>query len=434
MIMVKEVKSMLLNITINNFRSFNKEQTFSMVDSGKREYIDTLIKTTTMGKKLCVLPINIIYGANAGGKTNIFKACELLKQLFLNGTINSDNKIMKFFEAYYFMHDSRCKEIKPISLSIEFIYENNLYKYTLSILPAFSKNSTRSIVNEELFVNNIRLFKRGKDKIEISKSKNVLSYFDEKNESNIAINERQVNAKVDSSKLFLMSSFEDIIAPTLVSQIFSWFSESFHVFNELERTDITPNLSGNLDDVPLEVWMRKIITLADIGPQEFKYHKSQENDEFMLYTNYQFKSNKKIGFEAPARITESKGTLKLTDVMMPIVDAIFTGGTLLIDEFDASLHPSIVSNIITILTDLSINKKGAQLIFNTHNPIYLNKNLVRRDEITFVDKNKDFESEIYSLADYCRNDADYAKNYINGEYGAIRYVDLAEVFEDINDE
>lgn len=62
------------------------------------------------------------------------------------------------------------------------------------------------------------------------------------------------------------------------------------------------------------------------------------------------------------------------------------GATLLVDELDASLHPMIIMSFIKIFHNDEINKNGAQLIFNTHNPIFLNKNLFRRDEIKFVEK------------------------------------------------
>ena len=68
-----------------------------------------------------------------------------------------------------------------------------------------------------------------------------------------------------------------------------------------------------------------------------------------------------------------------------------------------------------------INTKGAQLIFNTHNPIFLNNSLLRRDEIKFVEKG-DTGSILYSLSDFgtngrkgVRNTEDYMKNYLYNE-------------------
>ena len=86
--------------------------------------------------------------------------------------------------------------------------------------------------------------------------------------------------------------------------------------------------------------------------------------------------------------------------MFPLViKAIMTGGTLIVDEFDASIHPMALMSIINIFHNDDINIHHAQLIFNTHNPIFLNSNLFRRDEIKFVERDDDDHySTLYSLA------------------------------------
>ena len=87
------------------------------------------------------------------------------------------------------------------------------------------------------------------------------------------------------------------------------------------------------------------------------------------------------------------------NLILPIFAAMTTGGTLFVDEFDASIHPMAIMNLINIFHNDDININKAQLIFNTHNPIFLNSNLFRRDEIKFVEYEND-SSNIYSLADF----------------------------------
>ena len=110
------------------------------------------------------------------------------------------------------------------------------------------------------------------------------------------------------------------------------------------------------------------------------------------------------------------------------------GATLVIDELDASIHPMAIMNIINIFHNDEINKKGAQLIFNTHNPIFLNKDLFRRDEIKFVEKDSN-GSIHYSLSDFgtsgskgVRNTEDYMTNYFMNKYGAIQDIDFSDIF------
>jgi hypothetical protein len=125
--------------------------------------------------------------------------------------------------------------------------------------------------------------------------------------------------------------------------------------------------------------------------------------------------------------------------MFPLViRALLTGGTLVVDEFDASIHPMALMSIINIFHNDEINKKHAQLIFNTHNPIFLNSNLFRRDEIKFVERDEEtHKSILYSLSDFgtagkdgVRKNEDYMKNYFISRYGAIRNIDLTPIFEE----
>ena len=124
--------------------------------------------------------------------------------------------------------------------------------------------------------------------------------------------------------------------------------------------------------------------------------------------------------------------------MFPLViRAMQTGGTLVIDEFDASIHPKALMSIINIFHNDDLNVNHAQLIFNTHNSIFLNSNLFRRDEIKFVERNDETqESILYSLSHFgtsgdngVRKHEDYMKNYFINEYGAIKDIDFTSIFE-----
>ena len=116
-----------------------------------------------------------------------------------------------------------------------------------------------------------------------------------------------------------------------------------------------------------------------------------------------------------------------------------TGATLVVDEFDASIHPMALMNILNIFHNDEINIHHAQLIFNTHNPIFLNSNLLRRDEIKFAERDGDsHQSTIYALSDFgtagengVRKNEDYLKNYFISRYGAIKDIDFTPIFEEL---
>jgi uncharacterized protein len=106
-----------------------------------------------------------------------------------------------------------------------------------------------------------------------------------------------------------------------------------------------------------------------------------------------------------------------------LYDVLENGWTLFVDELDASLHPLLVRYIVELFHNRKINPKGAQLIFNTHDTTLMDGSLFRRDQIWFVEKDRQGCSHLYPLLDYSpRKDEALAKGYLLGRYGAIPFL------------
>jgi len=108
----------------------------------------------------------------------------------------------------------------------------------------------------------------------------------------------------------------------------------------------------------------------------------------------------------------------------PVLDALDSGGLLVVDEIDRSLHPHLTAQLVRLFRDWEINNKGAQLVFTTHDATLLGKNfgdqILGRDEIWFVEKNLHQATELFSLADFkARNEDNIERRYLTGTYGAI---------------
>ncbi len=175
-----------------------------------------------------------------------------------------------------------------------------------------------------------------------------------------------------------------------------------------------------------------IIGSAFIYVQDAKTHSPQLMSLFQ--TNDQ---ENPYGLDADQ--IESVGTLRLISIMPAVISALEKGAVLVMDELDASLHPMIVMNLISIFHNDEVNTRRAQLIFNTHNPIYLSHKLLRRDEIKFVERDKETKSSnLYALSDFkangeasVRKTSDYMKNYFINRYGAIEDIDFTDIVSDI---
>lgn len=205
------------------------------------------------------------------------------------------------------------------------------------------------------------------------------------------------------------------------------------------RTIVNQNVDGEGGN---KFWesdaVKEIMDIAEFGNQKIRFVSDKDNEDLSMCSMYRIpfehESDKYyISMLVDSEIMESKGTIHLIRLIQPFIDALSEGGVIVLDEMDASLHFELVVSLIRIFNNKDINRNGAQLIFNTHNPIYLDGALLRHDQIVLVEKRKnDMVSEIYSLSDYgLRPEERILKNYLNGKYGALSHVDLEIAFKHI---
>ena len=128
-------------------------------------------------------------------------------------------------------------------------------------------------------------------------------------------------------------------------------------------------------------------------------------------------------------VDESSGTRKLFGLLPFIAKSLLLGTTLVIDELDAKIHPVLLKYLIMTFSNMKKNKKGAQLIFTSHDLSTMSSDIFRRDEIWFVGKGNHQNSKLYSLVEFknkkgesVRKDAKFDKQYLEGKYGADPYL------------
>jgi predicted ATPase len=124
---------------------------------------------------------------------------------------------------------------------------------------------------------------------------------------------------------------------------------------------------------------------------------------------------------------ESRGTRTLFRLALPILRAIRTGATLLVDELEASMHPMLADLIVRQFNDPEINKRNAQLIFSTHDTNLLGtlvgEPALRRDQVWLTEKDPRGATVLYPLTDFKpRKEENIERGYIQGRYGAIPFL------------
>jgi AAA15 family ATPase/GTPase len=166
----------------------------------------------------------------------------------------------------------------------------------------------------------------------------------------------------------------------------------------------------------------------------FRQGKIRKSPSFLTKRSIFNNDGEKIGSISPdLEDWESEGTKKLFFLSAFLMHTLKDGGVLVIDEFDARFHPLLTKKITQLFNSSETNKKGAQLIFATHDTNLLKANLLRRDQICFVDKTKFGNSTLRTLVEYkgVRNDASYEKDYLSGKYAATPFLNrMDQIFED----
>lgn len=121
---------------------------------------------------------------------------------------------------------------------------------------------------------------------------------------------------------------------------------------------------------------------------------------------------------------QSDGTLAWINLLVPALEALASGATLVTDEIDSSLHPRLTARLIELFRSDESNPLGAQLIFTTHDATLLGtsfgRDILDRDEVWFVEKDQSGATALFPLSDFHpRKGENTERRYLGGSYGAV---------------
>ena len=427
---------MLLEFETENYKSFKDRVKFSMVPAPKQKGLDHSILHDKIDKKeYRALSSAVVYGPNAAGKTNIIGAIQTLKTIVLRGNIqnipaNGSPNAAEY--ALELIPNNTLKEKKNVYFSIKFLKNDSVIKYSLLLDLGFflEKDYKRKIIEESLEVNEKVFFKRINNTLNFEN----LTYFDNyfilgfKKDFKALTSILQTSLKEED--LFLMNGFRTIVSLKLAEFITEYFSNDLKTVYRADTVYTAPIFDSN---TIVDEYLNEAATRFGVNSNKLVFLKNKKADNPPILCSIM--PNK---IPIPSEFFESYGTVRFVNLFPLVAETLQTGSTLIIDEFDSSIHPMAIMDIITIFHNNDVNINHAQLIFNTHNPLYLNNNLFRRDEIKFIDRDDETKcSRHYSLSDFgtkgtnARKGKDYMNNYFMDEYGAIRDIDFSDLFTEI---
>lgn len=429
---------MLLEFVAENYKSFKNKVVFSMIPAPRQKGLDySLLEESIGNKKYKALSTSVIYGANAAGKTNIIGAMDVFRAIVLRGNIRNTTGGFEGNYAHNLLElvpNNTLKQPKDVRFGIKFINNHQLFAYNISFsLGSFlERDFKRRISFESLYINEKMVYSRENNNLNFGNINKIDEIAKSDFDSNKKILENAVEKGIVDDELFLSNGFRSAILPSIGSSIYKYFENSIKTICNSQFFQAQFNITNREKTNKL---FNEAISRLGINSNTLTYVK-RNNDTFDQLVSV-FDDKKVV---VPAELIESFGTLRFVDLFPLLADVFATGGILFIDEFGTSLHPMVIMDIINIFHNDKINKKHAQIVFTSQNPVYLNNNLFRRDEIKFVERDDKTKcSDLYSLSDFgtkgttARKGKDYMNNYFMNKYGAIRRIELSDIFERIVD-
>lgn len=435
---------MLLEFKIKNYKSFLDEASFSMLAAPKQKGLDySVFQIPYKGKAIKVLPTSVVYGPNAAGKTNIIGALETLKEIVLRGNIknsNEENAGNPAASNLELIPNSSWREPHPVEFYIDFYEDERRVKYKLVLdLGVFTDEEyERKILQESLSVDDTIVFERRENSLKIKIDDEIAEVLNVQNTISHEAVGPLVENSLDPQELLLTNGFRLIVAPKLAKFIIDWFSTKLEVICRADSVHLIKRFNEpQKKTIYIDRTVNDAAKIFGINSNALGYIPGENDADPKLVSVWDNLQDKKVAIDA--EMFESYGTIRFMNTFPLVAQAIANGSTLVIDEFDASLHPMALMSIINVFHNDDINIHHAQLIINTHNPIFLNSNLLRRDEIKFVERDDETHvSTLYALSDFgtsgekgVRQHEDYMKNYFVSRYGAIKDIDFTPIFEKI---
>jgi len=432
---------MLLKFRVSNYRSFKDEAEFSALATRLDKGFGVPVTVAADGSSVDVLPIIAVLGANASGKSNLLRAMATMRDLVLN---SAARPTFRSLEIEPFLLDPAYSD-KPTLMEINFVLRGSRYQYGFEI--------QQGRVMEEW--------------LQTFPHKRPQNIFDRQNTDDFQLREgfgRYGKFLADTTRpgvLFLSAAANT--GHPLLSEIYEFFVHNLRVLDVAER--------GHVDDELIERLMQRrskaveLLSMADLGILDAHVERAERSPEELETLRSALLDTVDFPDESPedyreARIAEmmqlvtrdeatlelvhragrramtlpfeqeSHGTKSWLSFVTYALETIESGGILLIDELDASLHPLLLAHALRLFQSRETNPNGAQLIFSTHDVTLLGGNgdaldryHLSRGQVWLTEKGRDGGSTLIPLAEYKpRKGEDLVRGYLQGRYGGTPHL------------
>lgn len=408
---------MLIEFTVKNYASFKDETTLS-AETGSR--LRKLKETNTFSyKHPALLKSLLLFGPNGSGKSQLINALARMRTIVTRPTQTVTDTLI--YNPFMFNEDSRKKDT-VFKVKIEL--KNIIYIYSFAY--NFKEVTQESLIR---YKNNKKTLIFSRHNMEIETSDSFLA---------TSIPKLRKNA------LFLyLAQAENNVDCGLV---YKWFSENLIFIGSRNQFRIPDELLNLMKNEYLKQEMISFLSFADFNISDIEVRdipvvrgdshlpKGEVEESYPetvkeLFTIHKVYDKDKVISTGELPLTfESVGTRRLFYIVLAMMLAQINGNekTILIDEFDDSLHVELASALVKIFNS---NENLNQFIITTHD-IHLLDSSLRIDQIYLLDKDFHGISNLKSIFDFedarnkGRRDISFAKRYLQGKFGAVPVIDV----------
>lgn len=379
---------MILKLYLSNFYSLSDEVTIDFAAVGRKN--DHLSKNLLdfNGEKF----VNVIglFGSNAAGKSNLIKAVDFCRNFVLNSTNNNDGEALDY-EPFKF--DSE----KSSHFRLIFEWEGIEYDYSFELF----KNK---IISESLY------YYPQKRKAKVFHRENTYGYSYGKG---LIQRPTEIEASTGAQTLFL-SRGSSMNRPVLQT-VYRFFKDGLWI----ECGNYSLDEKSRKIIVSHKPKLLKALEISDSDIVDFQLVESSPGIP-LIQTFH--RENPDIPFDFIKE--ESEGTRRLFYILLMLIDKARNDITIFFDEFDLKLHLKLSEFILDVVSSFG----KAQIVFTSHNPTLLNREILRDEQIVFVTKLPNGSSEFVPLCDYIgvSKIRDLQKAYLQGRFDGIPYIGSSE--------
>lgn len=406
---------MLLGVRVANALSFRDEQHLSLVATELNDGSARPTGVRERGKDLLAVPVLAIYGANASGKTNVLAALRLMRDAVLGS--------LQWFSERHpvrriaFALDPKLRE-EPSFYEVDIVLDDGV-RYTYGF----------EIDDDRVRGEWLHAYPKGRKQVWFDRADNIDFPGEGLRGEKLELARR---TRPDTLFLSVAAQFNhEQLLP-----VFDWFRKNLWLISPGQDRDERESFTRQrlLRDPEFRERMIRVLQAADLGVTGFDKAALSQEEIRLLHRS----GTREIALDFGA---ESLGTRSWFGLLGVLLHAFEEGTTVLVDELDASLHPTMSAEVVHLFSDPEANPRGAQMLFTTHDVTLLHtllgeNRVLDRDAVWLTEKDAEGATELYpltSLQPPPRKDDNLFRKYLLGVYGGVPRVSSGAMAREVEE-